>query len=247
MPKARRGLPKSATMWIAVTVAVVIVLVLLNLSTISAYLGASLLGPDVATKYSPLVRHQISQRHCYDNGSQFCEQNFGGGFQFDKEFTVAYLFASRPSIASTPLYSCTNTKVPGETYRITTKRAECNRAKLSSFVLGHVATAQDFEAPVALWRCLKNDTSDPLVTDDPNECALSEYAKPTLLGYAATAGYLPSRRLGELCTVAQRQCNAGDSQMCNAHASYCEDSDTVSEPVPTSPPTTSVRPTTAVF
>lgn len=187
--------------WVLVA-AVAFLLVILLLAAGRGYLGASLAGPDVAREFRPLVRHQISQQHAYDDGTQFSEKQ-----GFSKEFTLAYLFHRKNKMLKTrPLYSCVDLKQG--LFFASTEVRECRTLGLRrTYLLGYLAGVRDFEAPAAIYRCVNVDSGDALLTDDAGECALlGGYSEAELLGYAASAGHLPQRRLNELCDVVSTVC-----------------------------------------
>ncbi|MBI4022374.1 MAG: hypothetical protein HY372_03365 [Candidatus Andersenbacteria bacterium] len=163
------------------------------------------LGPGMS--YTPLVRHQISQRHCYDDGSFFCEEARGEKPAFSKEFTLGYLFekSRQLGLGLAPLYACQDTgrrglgrqfiladTVDGDARRV------CRSFQMHPQRLGYVAREPLFEAAQALYRCWGGEF-DTLLTDDPNECTLSGYLFTERLGYIVAGGTLPLRRLAELC------------------------------------------------
>lgn len=201
---------------------VVVVGSLTYFSWLGAYLGASLFGKDVARSYTPLVRHQISQQHCYDDGSQLCEKAVGKQGSFAKEFTIAYLFRQKPydGLATDTLYVCGPTSRRASA--ATLDPATCKSAGQRAYRLGFIAKTADFEAPVALFACQLAAAEDVLITDDENECTLAGYGTATKLGYAASAGYLSRRRLEGLCAVIAPQCpQSATSPVCQAAHTFC--------------------------
>lgn len=211
------------TLWGVIGSGVIIVGLAL-VSPLGAYLRSAIVGPDINAAYRPLVRHQKSQVHCYDNGSQFCESRTQ---PFTKEFTIGYLAApgAKPvsSIGTAMLYSCAN-QAKGKFY-LTLNKAECGKGSghASTIALGHVFSQPGVEAPVALYRCLNDDRTDALATDDPNECALVGYHQPEMLGYVAGAGYLAQRRLEDLCTSINTACAQGgaSASLCQQRLAFC--------------------------
>src|SRR3989344_7541498 len=189
------------------------------------YLTASLTGPDVVSNYNPLVRHQESQNECVDDGSQFCEES-----GFTKEFTLGYIFGRKRTgkgLDSVPLYSCANRR--GRTFLVTKDLSECKdtrAAKMTRYQLGFIATTNTFEAPTALYRCFNKSSKSMILTDDPDECALAEYGEAEQLGYVASAGHLPQRRLNEFCGTVQTECsktpNRVPATVCAARESFCK-------------------------
>lgn len=186
------------------------------------------LGPTM--DYAPLVRHQISQRHCYDNGSFLCEETASFKPAFDKEFTLGYLFqdSRQPALGLAPLYHCVDKRRGGTGFNFVLAdtvdgdaRRLCRDLGFRPFLLGHIARTPAFEAPQALYRCW-GFSFDSLLTDDPNECGLSGYFFTERLGYLAAGGTLPLRRLSELCA-------AIDSPHCIATDGFAAASD---EPSP---------------
>lgn len=155
---------------------------------------APIFGQDVAELYKPLVRHQKSQNHCYDTGSQDCERK-----TYVKEFTLGYLlYASNSTVPTKTLYACTDSS--GLRHYVALTTAEC-KDKGTPFAkrLGYLAQTDELEASVPLVRCYDNDSGDTLLTDDANECTLAGYFDTfDQLGYVPAGGYLPLRRLNDL-------------------------------------------------
>lgn len=194
-------------------------LVLILLAMNGQQLSASLLAPDISQDFRPLVRHQISQKHAYDDGSTFSE-NRG----FTKEFTLGYLLSNRRTrqIRTMPLYSCANRRE--DRYVATTDRRDCRRMQ-STYQLGHLVVEPAIEAATPLYRCIDTTSGDHLLTDDTTECtALASYNEPELLGYMAGAGHLPQRRLNEFCNTVAAECAAGraSAATCTAQTSFCK-------------------------
>lgn len=190
-----------AAVWVLVAL-VALLLVVLLLAAGRGYLGASLAGPDVARDYKPLVRHQISQQHAYDDGTQFSERQ-----GFSKEFTLAYLFTRKDKkLGTIALYSCADLK--RGMFFASTSVKECRDLGLRrTYLVGYLANNDNIEAPASIWRCVNADSGDALLTDDARECELlGGYSQPELLGFAASAGHLPQRRLNELCDAVASVC-----------------------------------------
>lgn len=170
------------------------------------YLGANLSGPDIGSLYKPLVRHEISQLHCYDAGNQNCESAVDQSFS--KEFTLGYLFKNATPNPTTPvlsLYSCTNTT---HGFSIGTTTSDCKKRGFPTItLLGFIFQTPAVEAPFPLYRCFGNNGQDALLTDDPNECSVVSYNTPTLLGYMAGAAYLPQQRLNDVCSQVKTACS----------------------------------------
>lgn len=204
-------------------IGVAVILILMALWAVGGeYLGASLLGPDVTQRYRPLVRHQISQQHAYDDGSLFSE-NQG----FSKEFTLGYAFHKKvKAVESLPLYSCADLRTLR--FSVTTNPQECKAQGFRRvYPLGWIATTNSIEAPATLYRCLNASSGDVLLTDDGDECALvAGYGEPEILGYIASAGHLPQRRLNDLCDVVATQCRQSATgvikPICDVQAGLCK-------------------------
>lgn len=213
--QARGSIQFSGRAWLYGILALVVVIAVSYLSWSGSFLGARLTGPDVASLYTPLVRHVLaSQTHCYDDGSQFCEKLIKDGGQ--KEFTVAYLFRQPPKgLATNQLFGCYNTRKLD--YLVTTNSRDCKNLRLSSFPLGYLAKTDNFEASIQLFRCYSKDMNNYLVTDDRQECELSRHNNEIVeLGWAAAGGHLPQRRLQGLC-LAVDQANV----LQDSYDSYC--------------------------
>lgn len=201
-----------------VTVAVVLVLALLV--PLSRYARVALLAPDAGRIFRPIVRHQISQRHCYDDGSRVCERQ--SPQRYKKEFTVGFVAAAeRPS--SRALYSCFDAL--NQRFTVTLDKAECVALQFPGIrLLGYVFTTSGVEAPTPLYRCINAESQDTLLTDGPRECTLlGGYGTPELLGYLFGAGHLPQRRLNELCAALESACALGQGTptTCTAKESFC--------------------------
>lgn len=212
------GLPRTTAI---VGGLILLVLALVFLTPLGSFLGATVVGKDVSTTYTPLVRAQTSQDHRYDRGSNACERNPA----LTKEFTVAYLFKSMPrGLTAAPVFGCHLAGKPECSKQVTLIPQDCTSVGLRSFPLGYIATTNDFEAPVPLYRCLNTSANDTLLTDDADECTQAGYLNTEQLGFAATAGHLPTRRLGSLCEVVNSQaCSLGQrSTLCDAYATFCQ-------------------------
>lgn len=203
---------------------VIVVIAIMFAFPLSSYLKSAILNPDINRPFVPLVRHQKSQVHCYDNGTNVCETKKQ---PFEKEFTIGYLLTqSSSAIAGNPmasLYSCAN----GQTgkYYVTLNAAECGTANgyNNTSPLGKILTTPSIEAPATLYRCMNTDKTDTLLTDDPRECSLVNYDAPETLGYVASAGYLSQRRLEDLCTSVGTACSQGlaSTALCQVRTSLC--------------------------
>lgn len=212
--------------WGAVIV-VILIAVVAVITQFGDLVGARLDAPDVGQEFRPLVRHQISQKHCYDDGSDFCESKGG---DFAKEYTLGYLLKKDKTSQGTkgkPLYSCAGTKNANYTATLNQKEnCKGSQGYNKRYTLGYLLETPDVEASTAIYQCFGQGGGDTLLTDDPNECALVGYGEASLLGYAASAGNLPTRRLTELCALSQTACAAysggGNTSLCGARAGLCK-------------------------
>lgn len=213
--RARENIQLSGRMWLYGILIIAVVIAVSYLSWSGSFLGARLVGQDVASFYSPLVRHVLaSQTHCYDNGSQYCEKLTKAGGQ--KEFTVAYLFQYPPKgFAANELNGCFDKK--NLDYLVTTNIQDCKKRRLTPFRLGFTTKTDNFETSIQLFRCYSKDANNYLVTDDRRECELSGHTNEIVeLGWAAAGGHLPQRRLQGLCLAVDQANMLQDS-----YDSYC--------------------------
>lgn len=154
--------------------------------------------------YRPLVRHQISQRHCYDSGSYYCETPSRSKPAFMKEFTMGFLFdgiGPRRDYNFNAIYACEEKgRVDKGKYDVLVDNVDgnakrgCHNQGLRTTQLGYVAFIPDIEAPVALYRCRSLDGSDVLLTNDTNECLTVGYGSGKLLGFIMAGGELAQKR-----------------------------------------------------
>lgn len=210
--------------WGVLAVAVVLLALIVG-PQLSAFMGASLLGPDRGSTYSPLVRHEISQSHCYDNGSQLCENSTVGAFS--KEFTLGYLFSSPTTNAATAmksLYGCMNSS---KRFSVGTTTSDCQaRGFTKTYLIGYMFQTPAVEASFPIYRCFGSSNGDTLVTDDTSECSSLGYSSAELLGYAGGSAYLPQQRLNDICTHVSKVCDAYShtgavKNMCEAQLKLC--------------------------
>lgn len=185
------------------------------------FASASLLGPDRTNKLHPLVRHNTSQVHCYDSGTDQCEV---AGFQ--KEFTLGYL-AMQKKANTTELYKCV--RPDANLHFVTTNRKECRQSpwfSTSITNLGFIFKDSNLEASMPLYRCLNSDKTDTLLTDDPAECSILSYDPPTPLGYVIEGAGLPQRRLNNLCQELDSRCASSPTgalgEICDLRAGLCK-------------------------
>lgn len=214
------------------TAVFVVVAVIILAGVFSSYLGARLSGPDVARLFRPLVRHQISQVHCYDDGSLFCESRKD---EYKKEFTIGYIPQSIPrknEVATETLYSCASPR--DNKFFVARGQQEykqtCRKNYNQTYRLGYIFQQPVIEASTPLYRCTSD--TDTLLSDSKVECDAQEgYTKPVLLGYVAGAGYLPQRSLGQLCSLASTYCGTGSmaSGFCSQQQLICQN---VPSPLP---------------
>lgn len=218
----------------------VVVLALILMSPLGSFLRTAIVKPDINRNYRPLVRHQQSQVHCYDNGSLFCENRKP---PFTKEFTIGYLMANASipvtGIERAMLYSCANYSTGH--YIVTLIQAQCGigTAYPTKLALGYVFSEPSIETPVMLFRCLDTAGTDMLVTDDPQECDLVGYQERQFLGYVGSAGYLWQRRLEDFCTTVSNACVAGraSASLCQERQAFCGFPLPSPTPAPSSSPT----------
>jgi hypothetical protein len=167
--------------------------------TINAVID-SFTAADLGTRfeYLPIVRHQISQRHCYDTGNSHCETPDRNKPAFAKEFTLGFLFdglGPRNNQFFSPIYACLARGLKDTAkYDIVVDSAELNARRYCSTLdlrakrLGYIANDEIVEAPVALYRCYSNDRIDVLLTVGSDECSIAGYTSPELLGYLMAGG-----------------------------------------------------------
>lgn len=203
-----------------VQVALVAVAVVASVLLLGQIVSASLAGPDRTSDFKPLVRHSISQAHCYDNGTDMCE-NAG----YSKEFTIGYLATSAVGSSTVPLYGCHNRA--GNLFFAATSPKECkNVGATKAFVLGHLFTDNNLETPFSLYRCLNSEGKDALLTDDPSECSLVNYNNVQLLGYLPAGGTIPQQRLNDMCATVDKYCTGSETgalkDICEVHTGLCK-------------------------
>ena len=148
-------------------------------------------------EYVPLVRHMMSQLHCYDTGTDDCEtfDHFGSGF--DKEHTMGFLFDGSRSqmrrLGFEPLYLCEARDDSG-LMMVTAGTTEedpkdtCRDARFRADRVGYISPTNQIEAPWPLYRCVHPGSQDTLLTDAPSECAAQAYGPAELLGYLYAGG-----------------------------------------------------------
>lgn len=148
-------------------------------------------------EFVPLVRHMMSQVHCYDTGTDNCENERHFGGSFTKEHTLGFLLdGSRRRLRERdfePLYLC-ETRDDSGVMMVTSgvadadPRAACRDADFRPRHAGFISSTNLIEAPWALYRCTHPDTHDTLLTEDPAECAAQSYGAAELLGYLYAGG-----------------------------------------------------------
>ncbi len=153
-------------------------------------------------EYVPLVRHMMSQVHCYDTGTDDCETKSHLGTNFTKEYTLGFLLdGSRrrmKHLGFEPLYLCKSRDDNG-VMMVTAGTTEddpkdtCRDANFRPKRAGYISPTNQIEAPWPLYRCTNPDTSDTLLTDNPAECTAQAYDPAQLLGYLYAGGPLPLR------------------------------------------------------
>jgi hypothetical protein len=147
--------------------------------------------------FVPLVRHMMSQVHCYDTGTEDCEGTRHLGSSFTKEHTLGFLLdGSRKKMQQRgfeELYIC-EARDDSHTMMVTSGVADdnprdaCRDADYRPRRAGYISSTTDIEAPWALYRCIHEETHDTLLTDDPGECTSQNYNPAELLGYLYAGG-----------------------------------------------------------
>jgi hypothetical protein len=150
-------------------------------------------------EFKPLVRHMISQVHCYDTGSDDCETDAHLGASFTKEHTMGFLLdgSSRKmqDRGFEPLYFCEARDDSG-VMMVTAGTVEsdprevCRDAGFRPRRAGYISATDQLEAPWPLYRCVHPTTHDTLLTDDAAECTAATYGSAELLGYLYAGGPL---------------------------------------------------------
>jgi hypothetical protein len=149
--------------------------------------------------FMPLVRHMISQVHCYDTGTTECENHSHLGTHFTKEHTMGFLFdgSSRKmrDLGFEPLFLCKARDHSGlmmVTAGTTDSdpKDECRDAHFKPHLAGYISPTDGIEAPWPLYRCIHAVTHDTLLTDDAAECSSAGYGAAELLGYLYAGGPL---------------------------------------------------------
>ena len=148
-------------------------------------------------EFLPLVRHMISQVHCYDTGTDNCETTDHMGTSFTKEHTLGFLLDGSKSKMTTlgfkPVYLCEARDDSG-VMMITggllesDPRGACRAAGFRYDQVGYISSTNQIEAPSALFRCVHPDTKDTLLTRNAGECAAASYGSAQLLGYLYAGG-----------------------------------------------------------
>src|SRR3989344_8110487 len=143
-------------------------------------------------EFVPLVKHMMSQVHCYDTGTDDCETTDHFGTSFTKEHTLGFLLDGSRSKMRTlgfePLYVCESRDdsgvmmVTGGLLENDPKGA-CRAAGFRYNHIGYISSTNQIEAPSALYRCMHPGTHDTLLTHDAGECAAATYSSAALLGY----------------------------------------------------------------
>jgi hypothetical protein len=152
-----------------------------------------------SVEFLPLVRHALSQLHCYDVGTDECEKTSHMGNKFMKEHTLGFLLdgsnKKMEKAGFEPLYLCESRDddhvmmVTGGLREDDPKRA-CRDEGFRAKKAGFISSTDDIEAPWALYRCTHPATNDTLLTHDPAECTAATYGPAELLGYLYAGGPL---------------------------------------------------------
>ncbi len=150
-----------------------------------------------SVEFVPLVRHMMSQVHCYDTGTEDCEEADHIGTTFTKEHTLGFLLDGSKSkmtaLGFKPVYLCEARDDSG-VMMVTggllenNPKAACRATGFRYDHVGYISTTNQIEAPWALYRCLHPDTHDTLLTDNQGECAAQSYDAAELLGYLYAGG-----------------------------------------------------------
>lgn len=150
-------------------------------------------------EFVPLVRHMMSQLHCYDTGTDKCETEHHFDTSFTKEHTLGFLLdGSRRKLTDRgfeELYIC-ESRDDSHTMMVTSgvtdedPRDACRDANFRPHRAGYISATDQFEAPWALYRCVHPATHDTLLTDDQAECTAQGYNSAELLGYLYAGGPL---------------------------------------------------------
>jgi hypothetical protein len=148
-------------------------------------------------EFLPLVRHMISQVHCYDIGTDDCEAKNHLGTTFTKEHTLGFLIdgSSRKmsQLGFKPVYLCEardNSGVMMVTGGLLENdpKAACRAAGFRYKQVGYISSTNQIEAPSALFRCVHPDTKDTLLSRSGAECSAASYGPAQLLGYLYAGG-----------------------------------------------------------
>lgn len=163
--------------------------------------AAGHLGADFgkSIEFKPLVRHMMSQVHCYDEGTDDCETTDHMGTSFTKENTLGFLLdGSRSKVSRLglePLYICEARDDSG-VMMVTAGTTEddpkdaCRDADFRPNHVGYISPTDQIEAPSALYRCVHPETHDTLLTHDAGECTAAAYGSAEMLGYLYAGGPL---------------------------------------------------------
>lgn len=154
---------------------------------------------DKFIEFKPLVRHMISQVHCYDEGTDDCETTDHLGASFTKEHTLGFLVDGSTSkmrrLGLEPVYVCEDRDDSG-VMMVTAGTLEedpkdaCRDADFRPDHVGYISPTDEIEAPFELYRCVHPTTNDTLLTHDPNECSAATYGPAELMGYLYAGGPL---------------------------------------------------------
>lgn len=179
-------------------------LILLTLAVAIPLYAAGTLSADFGKfiEFKPLVRHMISQVHCYDVGTNDCETTSHFGSNFTKEHTLGFLLdGSRHRMNALnfkPLYLCEARDGSG-VMMVTggllenDPRGACRAAGFRYKQAGYISSTNQIEAPFPLYRCVQPTTHDTLLTHDASECTTALYGSAELLGYLYAGGPLLSQ------------------------------------------------------
>lgn len=163
--------------------------------------AAGHLGADFgkSIEFKPLVRHMMSQVHCYDEGTDDCETTDHMGTSFTKEHTLGFLLdGSRSKVSRLglePLYICEARDDSG-VMMVTAGTTEddpkdaCRDADFRPNHVGYISPTDQIEAPSAIYRCVHPETHDTLLTHDADECTAAAYESAEMLGYLYAGGPL---------------------------------------------------------
>lgn len=198
-------------------------------------IGASVgvFGLSDSNNFHPLVRHEVEEEfHCYDDGSLYCE-NVSKNWKrsVSKELTLGYLGHDFKTAGSenkkTWVYSCSAPKNNRYYFALGAKEMnEVCRGKYGHiYRMGVVFNKATDDISTALYRCVREDGEDVILTTEPDECAFNESyeSRVQLMGYIAGSGYELQQEVRGMCEDLKEQCAAGGagSGLCGVFEQEC--------------------------